>query len=218
MGVKTLLKDARRERWNTPHVAKTKEKYKARPRTEQEKEENQKLSQYFEAKLTTKIDEKKVNTTDPSMKNWAASLTRQTPDGQYVYKCFSEISPDSPCVTDAPLVIEDREGDDLPPTPNRQYKTPQALIPELQKFISEMLQKKWIEPSASEFSSPVLILKKPNGKGYRFVVDLRQVNKRSKPFAHYMPDIDECVDKLRSAKPVVKHNGSTTWILANAIA
>eukprot|EP01050_Picozoa_sp_SAG11_P012045 SAG11_NODE_1314_length_5223_cov_2.877244_6_plen_162_part_00 len=35
-------------------------------------------------------------------------------------------------------------------------------------------------------ASPVLILKKPNGKGYRFVVDLRQVNRRSKPFAHYM--------------------------------
>eukprot|EP01050_Picozoa_sp_SAG11_P006132 SAG11_NODE_464_length_9216_cov_131.568326_6_plen_145_part_00 len=84
-------------------------------------------------------------------------------------------------ITGEPMAIEDLEGDDLPPPPNRQYKTPHALIPELQKFISEMLEKKWIEPSASEFSSPVLILtEKPNGKGYRFVVDLRQVNKRSR--------------------------------------
>lgn len=46
--------------------------------------------------------------------------------------------------------------------------------------------KGWIEPSSSEFSSPVLILKKSNGKGYRFVVDLRHVNQSTKAFAHYI--------------------------------
>eukprot|EP01050_Picozoa_sp_SAG11_P040816 SAG11_NODE_17952_length_504_cov_1.330864_1_plen_129_part_10 len=129
------------------------------------------------------------------MAEWAEKLTKVTPDGRAKYKCFEEMTGDQP-PSGEPLRIEDREGDDLPPPPNdyRQYKTPHALIPELQKFISEMLEKKWIEPASSEYSSPVLILKKPSGKGYRFVVDLRQVNKRSKPFAQYMPDIDECVD------------------------
>eukprot|EP01050_Picozoa_sp_SAG11_P044566 SAG11_NODE_21745_length_419_cov_1.300000_1_plen_107_part_00 len=54
--------------------AKTKEKYKARPKTEQEQQDNKKLSAYFEAKLTTKIDESKINKTHPSMAKWAATL------------------------------------------------------------------------------------------------------------------------------------------------
>ena len=41
-----------------------------------------------------------------------------------------------------------------------------------------MLQKGWIEPSTSEYSSPVLIIPKPPpSTKYRFVVDLRAVNK-----------------------------------------
>ena len=111
-----------------------------------------------------------INATQPCMEQWAEGLIAKTPDGKAKYKCFEEFTGDDPA-TGEPLVIEDQEGE-LPPAPNRQYKTPHALIPELQKFITEMLEKKWIEPSASEFSSPVLILKKPNGKGYRLVVDL----------------------------------------------
>eukprot|EP01050_Picozoa_sp_SAG11_P003965 SAG11_NODE_239_length_11783_cov_52.724923_8_plen_231_part_00 len=172
---------------NAAASAKTKEKYRTRVRTKDEKEESEKLKRHFEAQLTNKIDESQINATAPEFKDWARELVED-----HKYKCFEEIPVDRPPRKgDAQLIIEDRKGE-LPPAPNRQYKTPHALIPELEKFISELLEKKWIEPSASEFASPVLILKKPNGKGYRSVVDLRQINKRSKPFAHYMPDIDEC--------------------------
>ena len=63
-----------------------------------------------------------------------------------------------------------------------------------------MLAKGWIEPSTSDYSSPILIIKKPNGKGYRMVVDLRAVNARTKAFAYYMPETDDCVENLRNAK------------------
>eukprot|EP01050_Picozoa_sp_SAG11_P023383 SAG11_NODE_4683_length_1807_cov_1.606557_1_plen_121_part_00 len=107
--------------------AKTKEKYKKKPKTEEEKAADGKRSAYFEAKLTEKIDEKTVNATHPSMKKWASEITEISPDGKAKYKCFEPFTGDSPA-TGEPLVIEDLEGDDLPPPSNRQYKTPHALI------------------------------------------------------------------------------------------
>ena len=72
--------------------------------------------------------------------------------------------------------------------PHRQYKTPRHLLPELEKFITEMLAKGWIEKSTSEYSSPVLIIPKPPpSTKYRFVVDLRAVNDRTKKRSTYLP-------------------------------
>ena len=51
----------------------------------------------------------------------------------------------------------------------------------------------------SEYSSPVLIIPKPNGKGYRFVVDLRAINDRTKRINYYMPDIQGMFEKLKGA-------------------
>jgi hypothetical protein len=51
-----------------------------------------------------------------------------------------------------------------------------------------MVSQGWIQPSKSEWCSPVLFLKKPNG-GWRFLVDLRGVNARTKPISYYMPDM-----------------------------
>ena len=99
---------------------------------------------------------------------------------------------------DEPLTIEDKPGLTTRP-PHRQYKTPRHLLPELERFITEMLEKRWIEPSKSDYSSPVLIIPKPNGKGYRFVVDLRQVNDRTKRINYYMPDLAGMFDKLKGA-------------------
>ena len=100
---------------------------------------------------------------------------------------------------DPMLTIEEKDGLTERP-PHRQYKTPRHLLPELEKFITEMLQKGWIEPSTSEYSSPVLIIPKPPpSTKYRFVVDLRAVNERTKRLTHYMPDLIAMFDKLKGA-------------------
>ena len=62
-----------------------------------------------------------------------------------------------------------------------------------------MVSRGWIQPSMSEWCSPVLILKKPNG-GSRFLVDLLGINARTKPISYYMPDMHECWQRLRNAK------------------
>ena len=85
--------------------------------------------------------------------------------------------------TDEPLVLEDKDDAKGPP-PNKSYPVPKHLLPQLSTFIEELLEKKFIEPvpherGARAWYSPILILKKPNGKGWRFVIDLRAINARN---------------------------------------
>lgn len=74
--------------------AKTKERYKTKPKTQEENEQNKTRTAYFEAKLTEKIDESMVNATHPDMLKWAKELTKTTPNGKARYKCFEEITGD----------------------------------------------------------------------------------------------------------------------------
>lgn len=56
-----------------------------------------------------------------------------------------------------------------------------------------------IEPSFSEWSNLIVMIKKPNGK-YRFCLDLRKINSISKEDAYPLPNMNSILDKLRSAK------------------
>ena len=128
-------------------------------------------------------------------RGWARNLMAKSRQ----YQCLREMPETVPREGDPMLTIEEKDGLTERP-PHRQYKTPRHLLPELEKFITEMLQKGWIEPSTSEYSSPVLIIPKPPpSKKYRFVVDLRAVNERTKRLTHYMPDLSAMFDKLKGA-------------------
>ncbi len=103
--------------------------------------------------------------------------------------------------------IEDKDDLTNCPIPNRSYKIPRALLPSLEKFIVEMKNSGWIEDSTSEFCSPVLIIPKGQpheNKGYRFVVDLRQLNARTKSLQYMVPELGEMWAKLRNAKFISK--------------
>ena len=90
-------------------------------------------------------------------------------------------------------MIRLREGAKLPKIV--RYRCPENLLSEFKRYIQEMLDKGYISPGESEFSSPILIIKKPGinedgtCKGYRFVSDLRALNKVVAPMQHYLPDI-----------------------------
>ena len=109
------------------------------------------------------------------------------------------------------------------PVPTRSYKIPRALLPSFTKFIVEMTNSQWIEDSTREFCSTVLII--PEGlphenKGYRFVVDLQQLNARTNSLQYMVPELGEMWAKLRNAKFISKldlrhgffmANGSASW-------
>ena len=159
-----------------------------------QKAQNAELKKEFERLRACVLPSEQIDQPDPSHKAWADDLMSR----QRQYKCLREMPETTPQPGDPTLTIEEKDGLTERP-PHRQYKTPRHLLPELEKFITEMLSKKWIEPSKSEYSSPVLIIPKPNGKGYRFVVDLRAINDRTKRINYYMPDITGMFEKLKGA-------------------
>lgn len=84
------------------------------------------------------------------------------------------------------------------PIKQRHY----PLSPPLQKQVNEeldkMLEDGVIEPSSSPWASPIVLIKKSDGR-YRFCVDYRQLNKVSLPDAYPLPFVGATLDKLRDA-------------------
>lgn len=72
-----------------------------------------------------------------------------------------------------------------------QTATNIELIPcqnltEIDRQVQELLQNDIIDPSNSEWHSPVLLVRKPTGE-YRFVVDYRKPNKSTMPMSFPLP-------------------------------
>ena len=57
-----------------------------------------------------------------------------------------------------------------------------------------------LENVNSEWASPVLVVKRPNGQGFRMVVDYRELNKLCEGVAFPMPDLDALVNELAESK------------------
>jgi len=80
----------------------------------------------------------------------------------------------------------------------RPYRYPPALRDEIEKQVAEMLDKGLIQPSASLFSSPVLLVKKKDGS-YRFCVDFCHLNALTVKSKFPVPVFDQLVDELANA-------------------
>ena len=64
-----------------------------------------------------------------------------------------------------------------------------------------MLQNKIIEPSSSNWSSPCILVPKPDGT-YRFCTDFRRLNEITMADSFPLPRIEDCIDKIGRAKYV----------------
>ena len=73
----------------------------------------------------------------------------------------------------------------------------------MEKEIGYLLENDFIEPSSSNWSSPCILVPKPDGS-YRMCTDYRKVNNVTKSDSFPIPRMDDCIDKIGGAKFVTK--------------
>lgn len=81
----------------------------------------------------------------------------------------------------------------------RPYRIPEARWVAIQEEVDKMLKLGVIEESTSHWSSPIVLVTKPDGS-YRFCNDFRQLNAISKFDAYPMPRADELIERLGPAR------------------
>ena len=74
-------------------------------------------------------------------------------------------------------------------------RQPAALKETVTEEINKMLEKQVIRPSCSPWSSPVVMVRKPNGL-WRFCIDFRRVNDVTHKDAYPLPRIDATLESL----------------------
>ena len=85
----------------------------------------------------------------------------------------------------------------------KQYPLPFEAEKTVKEEVQKMLQLGIIEPSTSPYSSPTLLVKKPDGS-YRFCIDFRRLNRITKFDAEPIPDPEVLFAKLRDKKYISK--------------
>ena len=81
---------------------------------------------------------------------------------------------------------------------------------EIDRQVQEMLKNNIIEPSNSEWSSPVVLVKKKCGT-FRFTIYFRQVIKVTKPEIFLLPRLDDMLDSIGEAN--AKYFRLLTWLV-----
>ena len=90
------------------------------------------------------------------------------------------------------------------PIKQRCYRQSPALKQETSKHVHEMLNNNIIEPSLSEWASPVCLVQKkstdPNKPSYRFCVDFRKLNALTEKKVFPLPKMEDIFDSLGEAR------------------
>ena len=114
---------------------------------------------------------------------------------------FEHLFPDVPTRTDQ--FCHETDVGNANPIKHHPYR----LNPSNQKYLKEEIkylpEKDFIKPSNSCWSSPCILVPKPDGS-YRMCTDYRKVNSVTKTDSFPIPQMDDCIDKVGKAKYVTK--------------
>lgn len=88
------------------------------------------------------------------------------------------------------------------------------LEEEVRRQVRELLDQGVIVRSNSTFSAPVLLIKKPHGKGYRFCVDYRSLNKETWRDESPLPNCQTLLAAMAGKKFFAPKKCSTPYVLS----
>jgi len=88
---------------------------------------------------------------------------------------------------------------DAAPVSQRPYNTPVALREAVGKEVQWLLDQGYIRASHSEWASPIVTVKKPDGS-IRLCIDYKRLNAVTTPAPFYMPTIEEKLEKAGTAR------------------
>ena len=114
---------------------------------------------------------------------------------------FNHLFPDIPTRTNQ--LHHDVDIGNAKPIKQHSYRLNPEKANYLQKEIQYLLENDLIEPSKSNWSSPCILVLKPDGS-YRLCIDYRKVNTVTKTDTYPIPTIDDCIDKIGNARYVSK--------------
>ena len=114
---------------------------------------------------------------------------------------YSHLFSDNP--TKTTLIYHDVDVGNASPIKQNPYRMNPIKMKHLRDEIAYMLEHDIIEPSDSEWSSPCILVPKPDGS-FRFCTDYRKVNSVTRSDSFPIPRIDDCIDKIGNAKFVTK--------------
>ena len=100
-------------------------------------------------------------------------------------------------------ILHDVDIDDSMPIKQHPCRMSPVKKESLKDEIQYLLENDFIEPSNSDWSSPCILVPKPDG-AYRLCTDYRKVNGVTKTDSFPIPRIDDCIDKIGKAKYVAK--------------
>ena len=114
---------------------------------------------------------------------------------------YLDLFSDSPTRTE--LAYHDVDVGDATPIKQSPYRMNPVKMKHLRDEVRYMLDHDIIEPSDSDWSSPCILVPKPDGS-FRFCTDYRKLNSVTKTDSYPIPRIDDCIDKIGNAKYVTK--------------
>ena len=114
---------------------------------------------------------------------------------------YSHLFPDVPSKTD--VFYHDVDVGDSKPIKQHPYRANPIKRENLNEEVKFMLKNEIIEASHSEWSSPCLLVPKPD-KTFRFCTDYRKVNEVTKTDSFPIPRMEDCIDQVGSSKYVTK--------------
>jgi len=112
-------------------------------------------------------------------------------------KDFSQLFPDTPGRTQ--IIYHDVDVGQGLPVKQHPYRVNPVKLKAIRNEVKYMLENDIFEPSNSQWSSPCILVSKPDGS-YRFYTDFRRLNALTRTESYPIPRIDNCIDKIDHIK------------------